>query len=129
VIGAISHAVQCTGKPFFAVAVAPIKLLPRLGLDIEIEASVEPGIWPLVFSPRELQTLSRTPTEWRRVSAQFLWCAKEAATKVARLPIDPIDIEIDLREVDATFTASIGAQNFALGRVGRVSALQFAVAF
>jgi 4'-phosphopantetheinyl transferase EntD len=93
-IGSLTHVMGRDGG-HFAAAVARRDAVDGVGIDIERENGLHPRLWDQVLTPRERQRVLRLPVPARGIEAQIVWCAKEAAGKAVRHPIEPTELEIE----------------------------------
>lgn len=94
-VGSISHT---TG--WCAAAVARAREVAALGIDLEPDEPLEPSLWRLVATDRELARLEREPAASRGLQARLLFVAKEAFYKcqhpTSRTLLDFRDVECEL---------------------------------
>ena len=76
-----------------------------LGVDLERTDRLLPEHWSVFMTERELHTSAMLCVTRRNVFAHGLWSAKEAVMKALRQPIEPLDIEVNVRTDDDTFFA------------------------
>jgi len=76
VTGSISHSGDlCLAAAAFEASVRAI------GIDVELNGGIEPGLWPSICSERELRRVERLPVASRADEVARLFSAKEAAFK------------------------------------------------
>jgi 4'-phosphopantetheinyl transferase EntD len=106
VVGSISHA-----ENVCVVALAPSDKFLGLGVDIEPNRSVTPGLIDTICTARERAWLSHQSPASRGVYARLMFSAKESAFKCQYpltrtfLEYGDVDIKLDVRR--AGFTAAI----------------------
>lgn len=99
--GSISH----TGG--LCAAVLSQDATHPLGLDIEDPAALDPDLWPLVLTPKELTTLDLLPPDQRGSTAKRIFGIKEAAYK-AQFPLTGAVIGFQALEVGLETDAAAG---------------------
>ena len=106
ITGSITHVIDHHFAGYFAAAVARTDDVLAVGIDVEREDNLHPHTWPYVFTRRELNRILDFPADIRRREALFLWCAKEATTKIMEHPIDASELEIERDMTSGDFTAT-----------------------
>jgi 4'-phosphopantetheinyl transferase EntD len=104
VVGSLTHVNGCDGG-HFAAAVARADTFCAVGIDVERERGLHPGMWEYVLTTHELERILALPVPKRAIEAQVAWCAKEAAGKAALRPIEPAELDIE-NNPDGEFTAT-----------------------
>jgi hypothetical protein len=104
VVGSITH-VRRGDCMYAAAAVTRIDRISGLGIDFEMEHSLDPGLWSYILTPRELERVLALPVKMRRAEAQYLWCAKEATAKTSNRPFDPSQLQVERNPRDGTFVS------------------------
>jgi 4'-phosphopantetheinyl transferase-like protein/4'-phosphopantetheinyl transferase superfamily protein len=94
IVGSITH-VRCGDDGVYAAAVARTDVVLAVGVDFEMEGSLDPHVWPHVLTQRELERILALPVGIRRREAQYIWGAKEATAKAVKQRFDPSGLEID----------------------------------
>ena len=94
VVGSITHVRNGHYGTYAAAAVARTDTVLAVGIDFEMENSLDPHLWRHVLTKRELERILAFPVGIRRTEAQFIWCAKEATAKLVKQPFDPSQLEI-----------------------------------
>lgn len=97
VVGSISHA-----DALVAVAVARPALAAGLGIDVEPDAPLEPGLWSRICTAAELARLPGSDPETRGRAARLVFSAKEALYKCVHPHVGRF---IGFREVEIDFPA------------------------
>jgi 4'-phosphopantetheinyl transferase EntD len=124
-VGSISHT-----RALCAVAVAPRARVRALGLDLEDDAPLEPGLWREILLERELARLTALPSAERGRAARLVFSAKEAVHKCqfpeARVALEFHDVEVELDFANARFTAHSSRQLGSLARAGESFGGRFA---
>ncbi|MDP2324788.1 MAG: 4'-phosphopantetheinyl transferase superfamily protein [Gammaproteobacteria bacterium] len=100
VVGSISHS-----RDLAVATVAPLALLPGIGIDIEPALPLDPDLVNRICRPAELARLRGDPNMALR--AKFVFSAKESVYKClwpsTRLFLDFIDVEIVMGDSDSNF--------------------------
>lgn len=101
IVGSITHT-----QGYCAVAIARASELRSLGLDAEVDRTLEPGIINMICTPEERRVLASRPHGERDAIAYF--GAKEAFYKcqypLTRTFLDFQDVELDLDFAAGTFS-------------------------
>ena len=82
IVGSITH-VTGGARGHFAAAVARIRDVNAIGIDIEREIGIHPRLWGYFLTQDEFKRILAFPAHVRPVEAQVVWCAKEAVIKAA----------------------------------------------
>jgi 4'-phosphopantetheinyl transferase EntD len=90
IVGSLSHAAN-----YVAAAVARSSDVSALGIDVDVDAGLDPGLWRGFLNPREEARLLTLPPPLRSTEAQLLWCVKEAAVKASRRRVEPLEIDVE----------------------------------
>jgi 4'-phosphopantetheinyl transferase EntD len=133
IVGSISHTRCSDGHLHVAAAVARADAVSALGIDIEAADGLGPDVWSHVLTEREFERLLASPIETRRIEAQHVWCAKEAATKAMEKVFDPSAVEVTRDPRSGNFVVSFAdghkwLENSFLGRTARLNELFLATA-
>jgi 4'-phosphopantetheinyl transferase EntD len=108
IVGSITHVADDRFGGFFAAAaVARTETILAVGIDVELEESLDPRTWPIVLTKHELTRILQLPAETRRAEATFLWCAKEATFKALQQGIAPFKIDIERDAIGGDFIPTI----------------------
>jgi 4'-phosphopantetheinyl transferase EntD len=110
IVGSITH-VRCGDDGVYAAAVARADVVLAVGIDFEMEDSLDPHVWPHVLTQRELERILALPAGIRRQEAQYIWGAKEAAAKAVKQRFDPSELEIDRDPNSGDFIAEFFGNN------------------
>jgi 4'-phosphopantetheinyl transferase EntD len=105
VVGSIAHC-----EDLCVVVAASTEDVAGLGVDVEPNEPIEPDLWPIVCTKRELDWLHRQPMVDRGRWARVIFCAKEAFYKSwfprHRSVLDFRDVEIDVNAINHRFRVS-----------------------
>jgi 4'-phosphopantetheinyl transferase EntD len=126
IVGSITH-VRCGDGGMYAAAIARTDVVQAIGIDLELEDSLDPHVWPYVVTQRELERILALPAGSRRKEAQYIWGAKEAVTKAVKQRFDPSELEIDRDPKSGDFIAAFFANNrrgLLSGVVGQTACLE-----
>jgi 4'-phosphopantetheinyl transferase EntD len=93
IVGSISHASR-RKEGYVAAAVARTRWAQRLGIDVEYEGALDPGVWSHVLTAGEVARLLEQSPPTRLTEAQVIWCVKEAALKAARRRIEALEVDV-----------------------------------
>jgi len=110
IVGSITH-VRYGDHGMYAVAVARTDMILAVGIDLEIEDSLDPRVWPYVLTQSELKRVLALPAGIRRKEAQYIWGAKEASAKAVTRRFEPSEIEINRNPETGEFIAKFLADN------------------
>lgn len=114
-VGSLAHT-----RHLCALALGRRDRIRAVGLDLEDDAPLEPGLFAEVLTPGELESLARRPSADRGRLARLLFSAKEAVHKAqypeARVPLEFGDVEVELELELGRFVAR---STRALGRLAR----------
>ena len=94
IVGSITH-VTGGACGHFAAAVARIRDVNAIGIDIERENGIHPRLWDYFLTKDEFKRILAFPAHVRPVEAQVVWCAKEAVIKAAGRRVQPTALEIE----------------------------------
>jgi 4'-phosphopantetheinyl transferase EntD len=119
VVGSLTHAMG-RGDGHVAAAVASMRAVCAVGIDVECEDSLQPRTWNYVMTACERKRILALPPHIRVAEAQTVWCAKEATAKAARRPIDPTDVEIVPAHTGSGFAAIWRAAAGSAARAGEI---------
>jgi 4'-phosphopantetheinyl transferase EntD len=107
IVGSITHVADDRFAGYFAAAaVARTDSILAVGIDVELEESLDPQTWPIVLTKHELDRIFQLPADIRRAEATFLWCAKEATAKALQQEIDPSELDIERDVIGGAFLAT-----------------------
>lgn len=106
IVGSITH---CAG--YRAAAVARQKDVTAIGIDAEPHAPMDPSVFTIVSTPKEIDAQARLRAQCRKIHwDRLLFCAKEAVYKAwfpdHHLWLDFHDVVVLLRR-NGTFTAEV----------------------
>ena len=110
IVGSITH-VRCSDEGMYAAAIARADAVLAVGIDLEIEDTLDPHTWPYVMTPKELRRLFVLPAGIRRKEAQYIWGAKEASAKAVTQRFEPSEIEITRNPETGEFIAEFLADS------------------
>ena len=131
IVGSITH-VRYSDDGMYAAAIARTDVVLAVGIDLEIEDSLDPQVWPYVLTQRELERLLVLPAGIRRKEAQYIWGAKEASAKAVTQQFEPSEIEINRNPESGEFIAEFlnnSWSNLRSGVLGQTACLdQFFIA-
>lgn len=131
IVGSITH-VRYSDAGMYAAAIARTDVVLAVGIDLEIEDSLDPQVWPYVLTQRELERLLVLPAGIRRKEAQYIWGAKEASAKAVTQRFEPSEIEINRNPESGEFIAEFlnnSWSNLRSGVLGQTACLdQFFIA-
>jgi 4'-phosphopantetheinyl transferase EntD len=111
VVGSIAHVRIGRYDTYVAATVSRSDTVLAVGIDFEMEDSLNPHVWPYVLTERELERILAFPLETRRAEAQYIWCAKEATAKIVGRPFDPSELEVERDPATGDFTAEFVQNN------------------
>ena len=131
IVGSITH-VRRSDDGMYAAAIARTDVVLAVGIDLEIEDSLDPQVWPYVLTQRKLERLLVLPAGIRRREAQYIWGAKEASAKAVTQRFEPSEIEINRNPESGEFIAEFlnnSWSNLRSGVLGQTACLdQFFIA-
>jgi len=104
-LGSLTHVMGRDGG-HFAAAVARNDTIGAVGIDVEREDGLHPRLWDHVLTRQELARILALPVAARATETQIIWCAKEAAGKAARRPIEPTELEVERDRDGDGYTAT-----------------------
>lgn len=96
-IGSIAHT-RAEERAFCGAVVAHSFAARSLGLDVELEAPLEPKLWKRILREREVEWISGLPEAERGFSAMVVFSAKESVYKcqhaLSRTFLEFADVEL-----------------------------------
>jgi 4'-phosphopantetheinyl transferase EntD len=97
-IGSIAHT-RAKERAFCGAAVAHSSAARSLGLDVELEAPLEPKLWKRILREFEAEWISGLPDAERGFAAMVVFSAKESVYKcqhaLSRTFLEFADVELD----------------------------------
>jgi 4'-phosphopantetheinyl transferase EntD len=117
VVGSITHT-----RRVCAVAVGARTAYRGIGIDLEPDESIKPGLFRMICTPPELEALGALPEAERGRACRIIFCAKEAAYKAQFsiteqfLPFSAMSIRLGDTEFEAVLNVSVG-EHFEVGHI------------
>lgn len=108
-LGSITHARIDGHRSYVAAAVAKVRSVAALGIDLEY-APILPEIWHYVLTERERADVLALPEQARCTQVRRIWCAKEAAIKALGRPLDMLSLDIERDPASDGFLAKLSVQ-------------------